>query len=129
MHRYFESRLQRALAMYALVPLFVLTLLGTILLVASWRYSVVGVNDEIREQAAERLATVSDDFPAMRQPRRFSSAKGGIYPNGRSAISGLRPLADFMAILGTQAPISMCWMRTAKCFWAAVRSCLSPFPQ
>lgn len=62
MHRYFESRLQRALAMYALVPLFVLTLLGTILLVASWRYSVVGVNDEIREQAAERLATVSDDF-------------------------------------------------------------------
>ena len=62
MHRYFESRLQRALAMYALVPLFVLTLLGTILLVASWRYSVVGVNDEIREQAAERLAAVSDDF-------------------------------------------------------------------
>ena len=62
MHRYFESRLQRALAMYALVPLFVLTFLGTILLVASWRYSVVGVNDDVREQAAERLAAVSDDF-------------------------------------------------------------------
>ena len=62
MHRYFESRLQRALAMYALVPLFVLTLVGTLLMVASWRYSVVGVNDDAREQAAERLAAVSDDF-------------------------------------------------------------------
>lgn len=62
MHRYFESRLQRALAMYALVPLFVLTLIGTLLMLASWRYSVVGVNDEVREQAAEKLAAVGDDF-------------------------------------------------------------------
>ncbi len=62
MHRYFESRLQHALAMYALVPLFVLTFLGTILMAASWRYSVVGVNDDAREKAAERLAEVSDDF-------------------------------------------------------------------
>lgn len=62
MHRYFESRLQRALAMYALVPLFVLAFLGSLLMLVSWRYSVVGVNDEIREQAAEKLAAVGDDF-------------------------------------------------------------------
>lgn len=62
MHRYFESRLQRALALYALVPLFVLAFLGSLLMLASWRYSVVRVNDEAREQAGEKLAAVSDDF-------------------------------------------------------------------
>lgn len=62
MHRYFESRLQRALFLYAVVPLLIMAFIGSVLMFASWRHSVVGVNSEAREQAAEKLAAVSDDF-------------------------------------------------------------------
>ncbi|MCR5758660.1 MAG: histidine kinase [Selenomonas sp.] len=62
MQRYFEFRLQRALFLYAVVPLLTMALIGSVLIFASWRYSVVGLNSEAREQAAEQLTAVSDDF-------------------------------------------------------------------
>ena len=62
MHRYFESRLQRALAWYALVPVLIMALLGALLMLASWRYAVTGVNHESRELAADVLTGISNDF-------------------------------------------------------------------
>ena len=62
MHRYFESRLQRALAWYALVPVLIMALLGALLMLASWRYAVTGVNHESRELVADVLTGISNDF-------------------------------------------------------------------
>ncbi len=62
MHRYFESRLQRALAWYALVPALIMVLLGALLMLASWRYAVTQVNHEARELAADVLTSISREF-------------------------------------------------------------------
>ena len=62
MHRYFESRFHRALAWYALVPVLVMTVLGTALMLTSWQYSVVRVSDTSRELAATVLTEVSQEF-------------------------------------------------------------------
>ena len=62
MHRYFESRLQRALAWYALVPVLIMALLGTLLMLGSWRYSVTAINNESRELVADVLTAVSREF-------------------------------------------------------------------
>ena len=37
MQRYFQSRLQRTLAWYAIVPVLAITFLGTALMLASWQ--------------------------------------------------------------------------------------------
>ncbi|MBO6292808.1 MAG: sensor histidine kinase [Selenomonas sp.] len=62
MQRYFQSRLQRALAWYAIVPVLVITLLGTALMLASWQRSVVQANEEAREAAAEALSEAGREF-------------------------------------------------------------------
>ena len=62
MHRYFESRFHRALAWYALVPVLVMTVLGSALMLISWQYSVVRVSDTSRELAAAVLTDVSQEF-------------------------------------------------------------------
>ena len=61
MQRYFQSRLQRALAWYAIVPVLVITLLGTALMLASWQRSVVQVNEEAREAAAEAVTKTENE--------------------------------------------------------------------
>jgi len=48
--------------LYAVVPVLIMAFIGSALMFASWRHSVVGMNREIREQAAEQLAALSDDF-------------------------------------------------------------------
>lgn len=62
MHRYFESRLQRTLAWYALVPVLIMVFLGSLLMLDSWRYAVIRVNHEARELAADVLSNVSQEF-------------------------------------------------------------------
>ncbi|ORU00232.1 Two-component sensor kinase [Anaerovibrio sp. JC8] len=62
MHRYLESRLQRTLAWYALVPVLVMVFLGSLLMLDSWRHAVIQVNHEARELAADVLSNVSQDF-------------------------------------------------------------------
>jgi len=62
MHRYFESRLQRTMAWYALVPVLIMALLGSLLMLGSWRYTVTQVNHEARVLAADVLSDVSQDF-------------------------------------------------------------------
>ena len=62
MHRYFESRLQRALAWYALVPVLIMVFLGVLLMLDSWRYAVIRVNHEARELASDVLSNVSQEF-------------------------------------------------------------------
>ncbi|SFW29962.1 cache domain-containing sensor histidine kinase [Selenomonas ruminantium] len=76
MHRYFESRLQRALFLYAVVPLLIMAFIGSVLMFASWRHSVVGINRDAREQAAEKLAAVSDDFSQHGAATAHFLAKG-----------------------------------------------------
>lgn len=62
MHQYFESRLHRALAWYALVPVLVMTLLGALLMLGSWEHYVVGANDAARGLAAEIFRDVASEF-------------------------------------------------------------------
>ncbi|WP_027406630.1 sensor histidine kinase [Anaerovibrio sp. RM50] len=62
MHRYFESRLQRALAWYALVPVLIMALLGGFLMLGSWQYAVTRVNHEALELAADVLSNISREF-------------------------------------------------------------------
>ena len=64
MHQYFESRLHRALAWYALVPVLVMTLLGALLMLGSWQHYVVGANDAARGLAAEIFRDVASEFAA-----------------------------------------------------------------
>lgn len=62
MHRYFESRLQRTLAWYALVPVLIMVFLGSLLMLDNWRYAVIQVNHEARELAADVLSNISKEF-------------------------------------------------------------------
>ena len=62
MHQYFESRLHRALAWYALVPVLVMTLLGALLMLGSWQHYVVEGSDTARALSAEIFRDVASEF-------------------------------------------------------------------
>ena len=99
MHRYFESRLQRALAWYALVPVLIMALLGALLMLASWRYAVTGVNHESRELVADVLTGISNDLPnGLRWRQSFWAMYRTLRSGNMIWVCGRRPLGGSIMI-------------------------------
>ena len=114
MQRYFQSRLQRALAWYAIVPVLVITLLGTALMLASWQRSVVQANEEAREAAAEALSEAGREFlQRTGEAAEFLGAVPDFPCGGRTGGSGPRPWPGCTMTPAAVAWLSTCWMRRA----------------